>query len=206
MQLIKDTWEILTEKYKIGNAIAQQTYWGIINAYSQKNRHYHNLVHITDLLEQTNKMKNELQNIDNVYFAIFFHDIVYKATAKNNEEQSAIFAQKAMEKIETISLEQIKKVVDYILATQKHLPNAQDADCQFFLDADLSILASEPARYQLYTQQIRKEYSIYPDFIYKNGRKKALISFLEREKIFHFYKEGKEKQARENIENEIDKI
>jgi predicted metal-dependent HD superfamily phosphohydrolase len=64
-------------------------------------------------------------------------------------------------------------------------------------------LGSEPTRYQLYTQQIRKEYSIYPDFVYKSGRKKAMFSFLEREKIYHFYPEENEKQARENINHEI---
>jgi predicted metal-dependent HD superfamily phosphohydrolase len=203
MQLIKDTWEILREKYKISQNIAENTYSAVVKAYSQKNRHYHNLDHIADLLAQADKKKNELQTIDNVRFAIIFHDVIYKSTAKDNEEQSAIFAQKTLEKIEGLAPAQTQKIVQYILATKQHLPSVADTDLQFFLDADLSILASEPLRYQLYTQQIRKEYRIYPNFVYRGGRKKALLTFLERKQIFYFYGEDKEKQARENISNEI---
>jgi predicted metal-dependent HD superfamily phosphohydrolase len=41
------------------------------------------------------------------------------------------------------------------------------------LDADLSILGKDLDTYLAYTKMIRKEYSIYPDFLYKPGRKKG---------------------------------
>ena len=203
MQIIKQTWDLLAEKYAVSATLSNQIFQDITKAYTQKNRHYHTLVHIADLLAQTNIHENQIQDIDSIYFAIFFHDIVYKPTRADNEEQSAQYAQKIMQSIK-VNPTQIQKVDEYILATKKHLPMPMNTDLQFFLDADLSILASDPSRYLLYTQQIRKEYSIYPDFAYKNGRKKALLSFLEREKIFYFYQDDKERQARENIKNEID--
>lgn len=205
MQIIKDTWELLTEKHKINSVLSNKTFQEINKAYSQKNRHYHNLAHVADLLEQTHQHQHLLQDTDSIYFAIFFHDIVYKALNSDNEEQSANFAKKMLEET-AIEPSQIQKIYQYILATKKHLPSVADTDLQFLLDADLSILASEPPRYQLYTQQIRKEYRIYPDLIYKSGRKKAMLTFLDRAQIFHFYQEDKEKQARENIKNEIDSL
>lgn len=189
-------------KYAVSEKISEKILKKIVEAYSHKSRHYHNLAHIEDLLAQAQKFENQLHDIDNIYLAILFHDIVYDAIQSDNEKQSAIFAQKMMEEM-GIGDARIRQVYDYILATKKHEPATDDSDLQFLLDIDLSILASEPDRYQLYTQQIRKEYSIYPDFLYKKGRKKAMQSFLEREKIFYFYDEEYEKKARKNIGDEI---
>ncbi len=200
--MIKNTWEKIALKYVVPEKTSESILKKIVEAYSHKSRHYHNIAHIEDLLAQAQKFENQIDDIDTMHFAILFHDIVYDAAKSDNEKQSAIFAQKMMEEM-GIGDARIRQVYDYILATKKHEPAPDDSDLQFLLDIDLSILASEPARYQLYTQQIRKEYSIYPDFLYKNGRKKAMQSFLERERIFYFYDEEYEKRARENINNEI---
>ncbi len=202
MQIITSIWQEISEKYNIFQNINTEILKEMTIAYSGKKRYYHNITHIEDLLLQTQTFEKQLINSDIVYFAVLFHDIVYDVAKSNNEELSAVFAQKAMRKMK-IDTGIIQKTYDYILATKKHQPFPQDADLQFLLDIDLSILASEPARYQEYTQQIRKEYSIYPDFLYKNGRKKAMLSFLEREQIFYFYDQHFEQRARANIENEI---
>ena len=75
----------------------------------------------------------------------------------------------------------------------------------FLLDADLAILGKDWETYENYIKQIRKEYSIYPDFLYNLGRKKILIHFLEFEEIFktEHFKAKYEKIARENIQKEI---
>ncbi len=52
------------------------------------------------------------------------------------------------------------------------------------MDADLSILGQDLEIYLGYTREIRKEYSIYPDVLYKPGRKKVLRYFLDLESIF----------------------
>ena len=54
--------------------------------------------------------------------------------------------------------------------------------------------------------QIRKEYSIYPDFLYNPGRKKALEHFLEHKFIFQTeeFRTQYETKARENIKREIE--
>jgi predicted metal-dependent HD superfamily phosphohydrolase len=202
MQIITSVWQGISEKYALSQSESKQILGQIQTAYSQKQRHYHNLHHIADLLAQAKTHQEHLEDADSVYLAIFFHDIVYHASKSNNEEKSALLAEKILKEMK-VEQSKIEKISKYILATKKHLPVPEENDLQFLLDADLSILASDSARYEQYTAQIRQEYSIYPDFLYKAGRKKALQSFLEREQIFYFYGQDYEQKARKNIENEI---
>lgn len=83
-----------------------------------------------------------------------------------------------------------------------------DADTNFLLDIDLSILGKSPEVYKKYTEDIRKEYKIYPDFMYGKGRTKVLKSILELEAIFKtdFFKKAYEKQARENLTAELSQL
>jgi predicted metal-dependent HD superfamily phosphohydrolase len=89
------------------------------------------------------------------------------------------------------------------MATKRHEPSDDEID--LFTDADLSILGSSPDVYQLYSQQVRQEYSIYPDLLYKAGRKKMLLHFLEMEHIYKtsFFRNKYETTARRNLENEL---
>ncbi|TAH20229.1 MAG: hypothetical protein EAZ08_06265, partial [Cytophagales bacterium] len=201
MKLITNIWEELADTYAMPKDESEKVWKKLIQAYTHKSRYYHNLTHIEDLLGQAQTHQNHLQDRDSILLAILFHDVVYKASKSDNEKESAVFAQKVMQAM-TITAHKISKVYAYIMATKKHEPATDDSDLQFLLDIDLSILASTPTQYKLYTEQIRKEYSIYPDFLYRNGRRKAMESFLERPQIFYFYNEEYENKARENIKNE----
>jgi len=83
--------------------------------------------------------------------------------------------------------------------------SSDQEDTNYLLDADLSVLGKDFETYLKYTQNIRKEYSIYPDFLYKPGRKKVLKHFLELESIFktEYFKEKYEARAKENIAKEL---
>ncbi|WDF48734.1 hypothetical protein PQ459_15490 [Chryseobacterium sp. KACC 21268] len=179
-------------------------YWQEIEKlYSQKSRKYHNLAHLENMILELENVKDEISDFDTLLFSVFYHDIVYKATSKDNEEKSAEIAKKRLEKI-NISNERITKIYNQILATKSH-KKSDDSDTNFLLDADLAILGKDWNVYENYVRQIREEYSIYPDFLYKPGRKKVLTHFLEFEEIFKtdYFKEKYEKIARENIKREI---
>ena len=154
------------------------------------------------ILELEN-VKDEISDFDVLLFSVFYHDIVYKTTSKDNEEKSAEITKKRLEKI-NIPNERIIKIYNQILATKSH-EKSDNSDTNFLLDADLAILGKDWKVYENYIHQIRKEYSIYPDFLYKPGRKKVLTHFLEFEEIFKtdYFKEKYEKMARENIQKEI---
>ena len=58
------------------------------------------------------------------------------------------------------------------------------ADADFFMDADLAILAAETARYGRYIAGVRTEYSHYGPQAFAQGRSGFLREFLGRDRIF----------------------
>lgn len=179
-------------------------YWQEIEKnYSQKSRKYHNLTHLENMILELENVKDQISDYEALLFSVFYHDIIYKATSKDNEEKSAEIAKTRLDKL-NISNERITKIYNQILATKSH-KKSDDSDTNFLLDADLSILGKDRKVYENYIHQIRKEYSIYPDFLYNPGRKKVLLHFLEFDEIFKtdYFKEKYEKMARENIQREI---
>lgn len=202
---LKSEWFGLTSKYTEDETLITFLWEEILKQYSRKKRHYHNLSHIQNMLSQAEDFKNNIKDFDALLFAIWYHDIIYKSTKKNNEEESAFFAQKRLKSLnfEEKRLENIQKL---IISTKKHqILLEENEDNDYLLDFDLSILGSDWETYQNYIRQIRKEYKIYPDFMYKPGRKKVLQHFLERETLYFtgHYKNRLESQARENISKEI---
>lgn len=170
-------------------------------AYSKKSRHYHNLTHLEEMMACFETHKSQLQSPNEVLYSIFYHDIVYKSTRKDNEQKSAEWALDILPEQATINRQ---LVFDMILATKNHIGNGNE-DIKWLIDFDLRVLAKDWDDYQRYFQQIRKEYSIYPDFLYNPGRKKALEHFLNAPSIYQTqtFKRLYEAQARENIEKEI---
>ena len=203
---VKTIFISLISKYS-DNEILKTDYWKEIEkSYSQKSRKYHNLTHLENIILELEEVKDKISDYDSILFSIFYHDIIYKATSKDNEEKSAEIAKTRLEKL-NIPQEKITRIYNQILATKSH-KKSEVSDTNFLLDADLAILGQDWKIYENYTQQIRKEYSIYPDFMYKPGRKKVLIHFLEFEEIFKtdYFKGKYEEKARENIQRELEII
>lgn len=171
--------------------------------YTEKGRYYHNLLHLGNMFQELEAVKDRISRFTLLSFAVFYHDIIYDATSKSNEEKSAVTAEKRLSEL-GLSREEIMTVSDQILATKSH-QKSENMDINYLLDADLSVLGKDRETYLVYTQMIRKEYSIYPDFLYKPERKKVLRHFLELENIFktEYFRDQYETQAKENIETEL---
>lgn len=179
----------------------QQNWLDLEKAYSKKSRHYHNLTHLKEMIKSFEMYHDKLENPNEILFSIFYHDFVYSASKKDNELKSAEYALSILP--ENVNLNK-KLVFDAICATQQHQQNAIE-DINWLIDFDLKILAKDWEDYKIYFEQIRKEYRIYPDFLYKPGRAKALKHFLENEFIFQTeeFRGLYEDQTRQNIEKEI---
>jgi predicted metal-dependent HD superfamily phosphohydrolase len=179
----------------------QQKWLDLEKAYSKKSRHYHNLTHLKEMIASFETYRDKLQNPNEVLFSIFYHDFVYFASKKDNELKSAEYALAILP--ENINLNK-QLVFDAICATQQHQQNVIE-DINWLINFDLKILAKDWDDYKIYFEQIRKEYRIYPDFLYKPGRAKALKHFLENEFIFQTdeFRNLYEEKARANIEKEI---
>lgn len=203
-KLHKD-WITLSEKYFNNDATIESLWQTIQKKYTSKNRYYHNLIHINSMLNLAIENKEQIINYDETLFAIWFHDIIYKSTSKKNEEKSADFAKSTLKEISKGEID-IDEVYQLIISTKKHqILLKENNDNAFLLDFDLSILGSDWNIYQTYIQNIRKEYKIYPDFLYNPARKKVLESFLNRNQLFFTekYQNLFEKIARQNLEKEI---
>ena len=202
---LQNEWKALASIYTEDKTLISNYWEEIERHYTSKTRHYHNLSHIYNMLLQAEDIKDAIEDYDAFRFAIWYHDIIYKATKKNNEEKSAEFAQK---RLKTFHFDEKRLIIidNLIKSTQKHdIVLNENNDNAYLLDIDLSILATDWDIYQKYIQNIRKEYAIYPDFMYNKGRKKAMLHYLEREYIYFTqnYKDTFESQARLNIEKEI---
>lgn len=173
-------------------------------AYSKKSRYYHNLTHLEEMVFWFLKYKEQLKQPNDVLYSIFYHDYVYKVTRKDNELKSAEHAISILKPNHKLNKQ---LVFDLILATQLH-QLSENEDINWLIDFDLKILSKDWEDYKTYCQQIRKEYNIYPDFLYNPGRKKALAHFLANKNIYQTqeFRTLFEDKARENIKREIQEL
>lgn len=193
-------------KYSDNTAFINNTFDELFRHYSSDNRQYHNLSHIIKLLNLFEEFKFNLQHEDVVFFAIWFHDAIYSTWRDDNEEKSAFWAAEVLKET-SMPLVNIEKVIQYITATKTHDSN-NEMDLNFFLDFDLTILGADDTIYDVYTRQIREEFSLMPSFLYKRGRRKVLNALLDRPQIYKtsvFYN-MMESKARENMQRELFKL
>lgn len=202
---LKHQWFNLASKYSEDDTQINVLWNNILIYYSKKNRYYHNLSHINSKLIQAKQNKNKFNDFETINFAIWYHDIIYKSTKKDNEEKSALYTKNCLKSL-NFEEKRIKTTQNLIISTKKHkVILNKNLDNSYLLDFDLSILGAKWENYLTYIQNIRKEYKIYPDFMYKTGRKKILLHFLERENLYFTeeYQFKFESQARNNITKEI---
>ena len=175
----------------------------ILREYSGQKRYYHNLEHLRNIYQVLIPVKAKIENWDAVLFCLFYHDIIYKVSKNNNEKKSAEFAKKVLEAVK-VTKETVELVYDMITATKGHSISSIK-DINYFTDADLSILGKPRAEYIAYMDNVRKEYKMYPNFMYTKGRVKVLEHFLGMERIYKtsFFYENFEVQAKDNITFEI---
>ena len=181
------------------NALTQQ----LISYHASSSRHYHNTTHLEALYQSLEAHQSQIIAPQLLELVIWFHDSVYKSWRKDNEVKSARLAANALKN--HVHQQELDLISTIIESTAKHIPLTQHPDCQWFLDFDLKILASEPKTYDWYARAIRKEYWIYPNFLYNKGRKQALEAFLNRDRLFYTdqFHEQYEAKARENMKREI---
>lgn len=190
-------------KYTKDNDVLNYLWEEINSSYSSKNRYYHTLQHIENLIWELTSIKESINCWEAILFASYYHDIVYEVHQHNNEEKSAELAESHMKKL-GVDNNIIELSISQILATKLH-QKTSNSDINYFLDADLCVLGSSWETYLDYSQNIRKEYGIYSNEVYSAGRIKVLEHFIHKERIFtteHFYKKY-EKNALTNINREI---
>lgn len=201
-----DLWLNLIVPYYQSADKAGELFEEIFKCYSEKNRHYHNYDHLKDLLQHSVEYGHRLENVEVVRFSIFYHDIIYKSSRRDNELKSAELARIRLKELNLFN-DQIDLVEKFIIATKNHQPVSVpfEKDLHYFLDFDLSVLGADEKTYDRYAKGIRMEYRQYPDFLYRPGRQKVIKHYLEKPTLYlsKDFKERFEAQARKNLLEEL---
>jgi predicted metal-dependent HD superfamily phosphohydrolase len=212
---LEQHWTQLVEGY-CGPAKASEMFRVIADHYSSPGRHHHTLVHIYFVLQCLDEQREMSEVLEpkqavRVRLAAWFHDIVYTTSGpqegQSDEAASAIFADESLWVLGVPTPDR-REVARLIRTTQEHSATIEDLAAAALQDADLAILGAPPALYDVYSRNIKKEYSWVPTDRYRTGRHAVLSSLLEHSPIFQLATPRAlyEAQARVNIEREINSL
>ena len=188
--------------------IADSLFNDLVSKHSEPHRAYHTLVHLYEIFQDFELIKQFLENPDTVEIGTFVHDDIYDVDpvlSKTNEQRSAIESRRIADRLEL--KEPFKtSVYNIVLVTDHNEHQPKTTDEKFMVDLDLAILGKDDARYDRYEQEIRKEYSFVPAKTFYSIRKGILERFLARENIYYteFFRNKYQAQARINLQRAID--
>lgn len=191
----------------------------LLQAWEQPHRAYHHSGHLSQMLTDLDRLyayRTQGSTPLALVLAAWFHDAVYEGAPGEDERRSEQLANISLEPLVTAGLlsgDELQMVSLLVRATATHkLPESADlpagyepADIQFFLDADMAILAADSARYRRYLRGVRSEYSHFDDEAFRAGRMTFLRLILGRKRIF-LSEEGLqlwEEPARANLQAEL---
>jgi predicted metal-dependent HD superfamily phosphohydrolase len=153
----------------------------LITRYREPHRHYHTTKHLLDVLTMIDQLADD-HDLFLVQLAAWYHDAIYAIPAGqlSNEEASARLA---LRELSLVGLEQedLNQIARLVRLTETHLPGPRDPEGELLCDADLSILASDPAQYADYVAAIRAEHAQAPEEQFLAGRLAVLSELADRE-------------------------
>jgi len=180
---LKNNFLKLAGNQGISTIHSEQLWEKVFRAHNQSSRAYHNLSHLYSITKIFAQIENKDLDTSILGWTTFFHDYIYKSTRKDNEAKSAMLAEQVLGSF--LPTTQLNIITTIIKSTARHEPMIDIPEQYIFLDADLAVLATAPDLYDQYAKAIRQEYRIYPDLLYRPGRKKVLQHFLERAAIYY---------------------
>lgn len=201
-------WSRLVASVGGDDAAAASVWQELDGRYTEPFRAYHTWAHIWHVHQVMEWILTRVVAArPAIEFAVFFHDAVYDPTrqpdsAVDDETASAQFASAACG-LMALDDGLTADVRALVLATRDHIARGQEQ--AVLCDADLAILASEPATYDVYRRAIRVEYGHIDDSMFRRGRARVLQSFLDRDRIYatSLMRDRGEAVARANVTREL---
>lgn len=181
-------------------------YADLVAAWSAPGRGYHDLVHLTEVLEHLDRLLDDLGNpvgrdvdVTALRLAAWFHDAVYDGAA-DDEERSAQWAEAAIEERPLAD-----EVARLVRLTTTHRTEPDDTAGAVLCDADLAILAAPAERYAAYVAGVRHEYAQFDDVTFALGRAAVLEELLGADHLYATQRgrELWEERARANVRAEL---
>jgi predicted metal-dependent HD superfamily phosphohydrolase len=176
----------------------------LIRRYQEPHRRYHDADHLADVLDRIDELAEDADDADAVRLAAWFHDAVYQPLRTDNEERSAVLAERMLADTD-LPPETVAEVARLVRMTAAHDPDPADRNGAVLSDADLAILAADPERYAAYAAAVREEYAAIPDEAFRQGRADVLRGLLAAPALFRT-DQGRERwetAARHNLATEL---
>jgi len=159
----------------------------LVHRWSEPHRRYHDLVHLAAVLEHVDELvraePGTASDADAVVLAAYFHDAVYDPTTPDNEARSAALAGNGLKEL-GLPPRRVREVVRLVLLTATHAPDPDDGNGAVLCDADLAVLAAEPAAYAAYAAAVRAEHAHVPEPQFRAGRARVLTELLAHEVLY----------------------
>lgn len=184
--------------------------------WNEPHRSYHDERHLEDVLLALDLLSIRGECISpETLLAAWFHDAVYTgAAAADRAPSETVTDELASAHLATSSLGAfaldtalVDRVGEFIVATTPAQPLPDPPlPLALLLDADLSIFASPPHRYEEYATAVRAEYAHVPDADFAAGRARILSAYLAQPAIYRTATARQlwEPRARANVAKEIE--
>ncbi|WP_328901472.1 MULTISPECIES: hypothetical protein [unclassified Streptomyces] len=177
----------------------------LLARWAEPQRKYHTTAHLAAVLDRIDTLAGHAADADAVRLAAWFHDAVYRPDRSENEERSAVLAERALPEA-GVPDAMTGEVARLVRLTVTHDPAPGDTNGEVLCDADLAILAAPPKEYGEYAAQVRAEYGFVPDEAFRDGRAAVLRQLLGLPQLFRtpYGTREWEPKARQNLLTELE--
>jgi predicted metal-dependent HD superfamily phosphohydrolase len=163
---------------------SEQALAALLARHREPHRQYHGVAHLGWVVELVVDLARDVTDcdLDVAVAAACFHDAVYDPRSATNEEASARLAARVLAEVgwDAVRIDHVEAAIE---ATAHHDAGG-DPTTAVLLDADLSVLGADPARYTDYATGVRAEYRHVDDDAWRAGRGALLRSLLDRPRLF----------------------
>lgn len=176
----------------------------LLDRWGEEHRKYHGRTHLLAVLEALDLLAAPARPDRTVLLAAWFHDAIYRGIAGEDEEESARLAEQRLAH-DGLPADKVDEVARLVRMTANHRPDPDDGAAALLSDADLSVLAGEPAAYARYLAAVREDFAHIGDADFAAGRAAVVRRLLDLDPLFHTAR-GRElwqDAARRNLQGEL---
>ena len=190
-------------------AAADEAFDALVARHAEPHRRYHTARHVSHVLRAVERLAEpaglDASRARVVRLAAWYHDAIYdpRAAAGTNERASAALACRSLTALGEADAV-VVEVERLVMLTAGHEPTVDDRVGQVLVDADLDVLAAQPAVYDAYRRGVRAEYAHVDDDGWRAGRAAFLRGMIERPRLYMLTVEPeREPRARANLAAEL---
>ena len=184
----------------------QDHFQQLLESYSEKQRKYHTLQHLSECIRNFEAGRMLAEHPGEIEMALWFHDGIYVLTRRDNEAESAVWAEAVLldSRVNAVVAGRVRNLV--MATCHSALPSTFDE--QLLVDIDLAILGASKSRFDEYECRVKKEYAWVPEKLFKSERTMLLNAFLMRPHIFNteFFRKLYEERARRNLQRSVARL